>query len=64
MVKEFANRETGELLTEAEIREKGLNKGEFSETHKGEVYVFDSENSEIAKKMNLPKKGKFAIKIK
>ncbi len=31
---------------------------------KGRVIVFDSEQSEVAKKLNVSKKGTYAIKIK
>jgi len=31
---------------------------------KGRVYIFNPEESKIAKKMKLPKKGEFAIKTK
>lgn len=37
---------------------------EYVEEYKGRVMVFDAENSEIAKKMNIRKKGLFAIKTR
>jgi len=36
---------------------------EFSENFKGRIIVLDPEHSEIAKKLNITKKGIFAIKI-
>ena len=35
-----------------------------TEGFKGRIYVFDTENSEVAKNMKLDKKGQFAIKVK
>ena len=37
---------------------------EFTDTYKGKIYVMDAEKSEIAKKMGLNSKGKFAIKTR
>ena len=37
---------------------------EFTESFKGKIYVLDPEKSEIAKKINLKQKGKFAIKTR
>jgi RNA polymerase subunit RPABC4/transcription elongation factor Spt4 len=38
--------------------------GVFSETFKGEVEVFNPEESLIAKNMKINKKGRYAIKTK
>jgi len=35
-----------------------------SENFKGRVYIFNTENSQIAKNMKINKKGEFAIKSK
>ena len=35
-----------------------------SETFKGRVYIFNTEDSKIAKNMKIDKKGEFAIKTK
>ena len=35
-----------------------------SETYKGRVYIFNTEDSQVARKMKINKKGEFAIKIK
>ncbi len=40
------------------------NEGIFSETFKGEVEIFNPEESVVAKNMRINKKGKFAIKTK
>lgn len=37
---------------------------EYGEEIKGKVIIIDAENSEIAKKLNLKKKGEYAIKSK
>ncbi len=34
-----------------------------SESWKGRIIVLDLENSEIAKKIKIPSKGEFAIKV-
>jgi RNA polymerase subunit RPABC4/transcription elongation factor Spt4 len=36
----------------------------FSETFKGEVEIFNPEESLIAKNLKINKKGKYAIKVK
>ena len=36
----------------------------FSESFKGRVYIFNPENSEIAKNMKINHKGEFTIKTK
>jgi len=35
-----------------------------SDSFKGKVYIFDSENSQIAQNMKLNQKGEFAVKTK
>lgn len=37
---------------------------EFTEGFKGKVIITDAERSEIAKKLNITKKGSFAIKTR
>ena len=37
---------------------------ESTDGFKGRIYVIDPEKSEIAKKLNLKEKGKFAIKTR
>ena len=37
---------------------------QFNETWKGRIFVFKPEESELAKKMNISKKGTYAIKTK
>lgn len=49
--------ETGDKCPNCESKE-------FTETHKGRVYVLDPEKSEIAKKINIKEKGNFAIKTR
>ena len=63
MVKKLANKQTKELLTEAEIKEKNLPKEAFTQSWQGRLFVADPEHSEIAEKVGVGKKGEFAIKI-
>ena len=37
---------------------------EFVDTFKGKINVLDPEKSEIAGKLNIKKKGKFAIRLR
>ena len=37
---------------------------EHTESFKGRVYIFDTEKSEIANKLNIKDKGNFAIKTR
>lgn len=37
---------------------------EFTEAFKGRIVIMNPEKSEIAKKLNLQKKGNFALKTK
>lgn len=49
--------ETGEKCPDCDAKE-------LTESFKGRVYIFNSEKSEIAKKLNVKKKGNFAIKTR
>ena len=42
----------------------GCGSQEYSEEAKGRIIVLDPENSEIAKKLKIEKKGAYAIKSK
>lgn len=64
MAKKFANKNDKRLLTEAQIKELGLNKGDFTESWQGRVFVNDFQNSHIAKEMGIKRKGEYAIKAK
>lgn len=37
---------------------------EYSEEIKGQLVIFDPENSELAKNAKIPRKGKYSIKSK
>ena len=37
---------------------------EYTEDFKGRIMVFDAENSEVAKKINIKKSGLYAVKTK
>ncbi len=64
MAKKLANKKTKELLSDAEIREKGLSKDDFTSTWNGRLYIIDPAKSEIAKKSSIAKKGEYAIKVR
>jgi DNA-directed RNA polymerase subunit E" len=42
----------------------GCGNQEYSEEIKGRIVILDPENSEIAKKLKINKKGEYAIKSK
>ena len=64
MVKKLASKQTKQLFTEAEIREKNLRKADFSPTWQGRLYFLNPEKSEIAKKLEAKEKGEYAIKVR
>ena len=64
MAKKLADKKTKELLSEAEIRERGLNKEDFTSSWNGRLFIIDSAKSEIAKKIGINKKGEYAIKAR
>ena len=39
-------------------------KNQFSDNWKGRITIFNAEQSDIAKKMNIAVKGEYAIKVK
>ncbi|MAG61100.1 DNA-directed RNA polymerase subunit E'' [archaeon] len=64
MAKKFAHKQDKRLLTEAQIKELGLQKGDFTESWQGRVFVNDAQNSHIATEMGIKRKGEYAIKIR
>lgn len=62
MAKIYASKITKELMTEAQIKEKGRKMEEFTESWKGRMIVKNPEGSEITKKIGISTKGQFAIK--
>ena len=64
MVKKLASKKTKQLLTDTEIKEKGLNKSEFSATWQGRLHVLDASKSSIAEKIGITEKGEYAIKVR
>ena len=64
MTKKLASRTTKEILLETELKDKGVNKADFSPTWQGRIYVLNPEQSGIAAKLNLKKQGEFAIKVR
>ncbi len=51
-------------MTEAEIKEKGLDKSGFTSSWQGRVYISDASQSFIAKQINVSEKGEYAIKVR
>jgi RNA polymerase subunit RPABC4/transcription elongation factor Spt4 len=64
MAKKLASKTTKRLLSDVEIKEKNLSKGEFTPTWQGRVYVLNVEKSYIANKTNIEEKGEYAIKVR
>ena len=64
MVKKLASKSTKQLLTDTEIKEKGLNKSEFSATWQGRLHILDAGKSSIAEKIGITEKGEYAIKVR
>jgi len=62
MAKLYASKQTKELMTDAEIRKRSLNKETFTESWKGKIVVIRPEDSEIAKNLKIQKKGEFAVR--
>ncbi len=36
---------------------------QYSDSHKGRIFILNPEQSEIAKKLNIKSKGEYALKI-
>jgi len=64
MVKKLASKSTKQLLTDTEIKEKGLNKSDFSVTWQGRLHILDVSKSSIAEKIGITEKGEYAIKVR
>lgn len=64
MSRKLANKKTKELLSETEIKEKGLSKENFTSTWNGRLFIMDPDKSEVAKKIEAKKKGEYAIKVR
>ncbi len=62
--KKLASKITNELVSDYEIKEKSLNRDEYTEGWKGRIIVLNPQESEFAKKLNLTQKGEFAIKTR
>ncbi len=64
MAKQLAHKKTKKLLTQTEITEKKENIGEFSQNWQGKIVIFDVMKSQIAKEMDVPQEGEYAIKVR
>jgi len=64
MAKKLAHKQDKRLLTEAAIKELGMQKGEFKESWQGRIYVKDAANSHVAKEIGITRKGEYAIKVR
>ncbi|MBT4446585.1 hypothetical protein HOA92_02545 [archaeon] len=41
-----------------------MQKGEFTESWQGRIYVKDAANSHVAKEIGITRKGEYAIKVR
>ncbi len=64
MVKKLASKVDKKLMSEAEIKEKNLNKANFTSSWQGRIFISDPANSMIAEKINVSEKGEYAIKVR
>jgi RNA polymerase subunit RPABC4/transcription elongation factor Spt4 len=64
MAKLLADKKTKQLLTDAQIKEKGLQVGNFTANWQGRINIVDPEHSVIAKQLGIQEKGEYAIKIR
>jgi RNA polymerase subunit RPABC4/transcription elongation factor Spt4 len=64
LVKKLASKRDKRLLTEAEIKEKSLNKSDFTSSWQGRIYVANAQKSFIAKEIGIQGNGEYAIKVK
>ena len=51
-------------MSEIQIKERNLNKNDFTSTWQGRIYVLDPTLSGIAKKINVEREGEYAIKVR
>ncbi len=66
MAKQFAHKDTKELVEEAVIKNKEnkLNMSDFTNTWQGRINFINTEKSFIAHEMSVTKKGEYAIKVR
>lgn len=64
MARKLASKNTKELRSETEIREKGLQIGEYSPSWQGHIVFLNTEESFIAQKMGVDKPGEYALKVR
>ena len=64
MAKKLASKKDKRILSDADIRELGLNKSDFTSSWQGRIFVHDVARSEIAQKVNITEKGEYAIKVR
>ena len=64
MAKKLASKANKKLMTEAEIKEKSLNKANFTSSWQGRIFISDASKSMIAEKINVSEKGEYAIKVR
>lgn len=63
-VKELACKKCGYILEDQNVQECPICQNKkFTTFWKGLVYINDPEKSEVAKKLNITHKGRFALRI-
>ena len=64
MVRKLASKMNKKLLSEAEIKEQGLDKSDFTTSWQGRIFISDVQRSTIAKNIGITEKGEYAIKVR
>lgn len=64
MAKLLAEKKTKVLLTDTQIKEKGLQIGNFTANWQGRIRILDTDKSKIAKELEIHDKGEYAIKLR
>lgn len=64
MAKRLASKINKKILSEIEIKEQGLDKGNFTTSWQGRIFIADPARSMIAEKIGIKEKGEYAIKVR
>lgn len=64
MAKLLAEKRSKLLLTDAQIKEKGLQVGNFTANWQGRIRILSTEKSKIAQELEIHDKGEYAIKLR
>ena len=64
MAKKMASKTTKELLSDVGVKERKLNKSDFSTTWQGRLQILQPAKSQIAEKAGFKQAGEYAIKVR